>query len=89
MSTSREILGECIERQDHVHGVVKGITPFVASGLHKENIDKAVQGAMEKAGVNFKDLEAIAVTRGPGLGLCLEVGIVKAKALVAWQQNHY
>lgn len=38
--------------------------------------------AMEKAGVKFEDLSAIAVTRGPGLGLCLEVGILKAKALV-------
>lgn len=76
------VLGEHIERQDHVHGLVKGITPFVASGLHKENIEATVSRTMEKAGVRFTDLTAIAVTRGPGLGLCLEVGMLKAKALV-------
>eukprot|EP01127_Copromyxa_protea_P020987 TRINITY_DN7105_c0_g1_i1.p1 TRINITY_DN7105_c0_g1~~TRINITY_DN7105_c0_g1_i1.p1 ORF type:complete len:370 (-),score=60.12 TRINITY_DN7105_c0_g1_i1:335-1444(-) len=81
VTSDRKTLSEFISRQDHVHGVVRGITPFVAAELHRENIDKTVEGAMSQAGISFKDLTAIAVTRGPGLGLCLEVGIIKAKEI--------
>jgi N6-L-threonylcarbamoyladenine synthase len=47
---------------------------------HKTNIDKAVTGAIEKAGLKgIEDIDAICVTKGPGLEICLRVGLRKAQ----------
>jgi N6-L-threonylcarbamoyladenine synthase len=75
------IYSETIIRQDEHHKIVKGINPRVATDLHQENIDRAVQKAIDNSKLNFSDLTAIAVTRGPGIGICLEVGLNKAKQL--------
>jgi N6-L-threonylcarbamoyladenine synthase len=76
-----KIYSETIIRQDAHHKIVKGINPRVATDLHVENIDRAVQTAIEDSKLNYSDLTAIAVTRGPGIGICLEVGLNKAKQL--------
>jgi N6-L-threonylcarbamoyladenine synthase len=67
-------IGECISRL--------GINPKVAVDLHRQNIDAAVHTAMTRAGLSFDQLTHVAVTRGPGIGICLDVGLAKAKALV-------
>jgi len=72
---------ETIIRQDAHHKLVKGINPRVATDLHQQNIDRAVQTAIDDSKLKFADLTAIAVTRGPGIGICLEVGLNKAKQL--------
>lgn len=79
--TNRKILAECLMKQDEHHKKVKGINPMVAVALHKENIDRAVQQVMESASLSFDQLTAVAVTRGPGIGMCLDVGLDKAKML--------
>jgi N6-L-threonylcarbamoyladenine synthase len=56
----------------------------VAVQLHTQNIDLAVQQAMEAADLSFDQLTGVAVTRGPGIGICLDVGLSKAKALVGF-----
>jgi len=76
-----KIYAETIIRQDAHHKLVKGINPRVATDLHQENIDKAVQTVIDDSKLKFSDLTAIAVTRGPGIGICLEVGLNKAKQL--------
>jgi len=76
-----KIYSETIIRQDAHHKLVKGINPRVATDLHQENIDNAVQTTIDDSKLKFSDLTAIAVTRGPGIGICLEVGLKKAKQL--------
>ena len=60
-----------------VHEQYGGVKPDAAQAAHKENIDKSVEAALQKAGLTSGELSAVAVTVGPGLGLCLEVGIKK------------
>jgi N6-L-threonylcarbamoyladenine synthase len=81
VGSNGHIYSETIIRQDEHHKIVKGINPRVATDLHQENIDRAVQTAIDDSKLNFSDLTAIAVTRGPGIGICLEVGLNKAKQL--------
>ena len=58
-----------------------GVVPEVASRRHIETIDAVIDGALEEANVTFDDIDAIAVTYGPGLVGALLVGVSTAKAL--------
>lgn len=77
------ISANVISSQAASHARFGGIVPEVASRHHLELINPVVEGAMADAGASFPDLDAIAVTRGPGLVGALLVGISAAKALAA------
>jgi len=64
-----------------IHEKYGGVVPEVASRKHQTNIIPVVKAALDEAGVNQKELSAIAVTRGPGLLGSLIVGVSFAKAL--------
>lgn len=64
-----------------VHEQYGGVVPELASRAHQQNIVPVVDTAMKKAGVELKDLSAIAFTRGPGLLGSLLVGTSFAKGL--------
>jgi N6-L-threonylcarbamoyladenine synthase len=57
------------------------VVPELASREHLRNIVPVVRAALEKAGVRFSDLDAVAVTEGPGLAGALLVGVGYAKSL--------
>src|SRR5690606_26238555 len=63
------------------HREFGGVVPSLAKLAHQERIDNVVNKALRRAGVSLKDIDAIAVTYGPGLAIALEVGIKKAKEL--------
>ena len=63
------------------HARFGGVVPEVASRAHLESIEPALQRACAKAGVRLSDVDAIAVTAGPGLVGALLVGVATAKAL--------
>jgi N6-L-threonylcarbamoyladenine synthase len=63
------------------HEVWGGVVPELASRAHLKAIEPMVRGAMQKAGVAFEELEAIAVTTEPGLVGSLLVGVNAAKGL--------
>lgn len=65
------------------HDRFGGVVPEVASRRHLEMLDGVVGAALEDANVNLADIEAIAVTRGPGLIGALLVGLSYAKSLAA------
>ena len=69
-----------------VHRRYGGVVPEVASRQHLLAIGPTIQEAMERAGVSFRDLDAIAVTHGPGLAGSLLVGVAAAKSL-AWSHG--
>ena len=77
------IVAQCIASQGAVHEEWGGVVPKLAQEEHAKAISGTVDSCLLKAGITCKDLSGIAVTVGPGLGLCLLVGIGKAMELSA------
>lgn len=76
-----------ISSQAAVHAQYGGVVPEVASRHHMEAMIPAVQAALNESGATKEDLDAIAVTAGPGLAGCLLVGLNTAKSLsYAWDK---
>ncbi len=75
------VLSNIVASQHQIHKQFGGVFPTLAKQAHKENIAPAINLAMKQAQVEWLDIEAIAVTVGPGLAPALEVGINKAKEL--------
>ncbi len=79
------ILSNVVASQVDIHRRYGGIVPEVASRQHMLSIVPIVQTALEDSGVESTDLDAIAVTHGPGLAGSLLVGVNFAKSLaLAW-----
>ncbi|HET7348824.1 MAG TPA: tRNA (adenosine(37)-N6)-threonylcarbamoyltransferase complex transferase subunit TsaD [Acidobacteriaceae bacterium] len=76
-----KILSNVVASQISVHSPYGGVVPELASREHLRNILPVVRSALSQAGVAYPDLDAIAVTEGPGLAGALLVGISFAKAL--------
>jgi N6-L-threonylcarbamoyladenine synthase len=76
-----EILSSIISSQIDLHRPYGGVVPELASREHLEHIEPIVEKALSDASVTFGDLDAIAVTQGPGLVGSLLVGVCYAKAL--------
>jgi N6-L-threonylcarbamoyladenine synthase len=75
------ILSNIVASQIATHAPYGGVVPELASREHLRNIVPVVRAALDKAGVGFRDLDAIAVTEGPGLAGALLVGVAYAKSL--------
>lgn len=74
-------LSSVVASQISTHARYGGVVPELASREHLRSIVPVVRAAMAEAGVSFSDLDAVAVTSGPGLAGALLVGITYAKAL--------
>lgn len=74
-------LSNVVASQFDVHARYGGVVPELASRRHLEAITPVVREALERAGMNYADLDAVAVTYGPGLVGCLLVGLTYAKGL--------
>jgi N6-L-threonylcarbamoyladenine synthase len=74
-------LSNVVASQMSLHANYGGVVPELASREHLRNIVPVVREALSRAGVRFEDLDAVAVTEGPGLAGALLVGITYAKAL--------
>ncbi len=79
----KEILSSVIASQIDTHKAFGGVVPEVASRIHVENISGVIQQAIDEAGISMEDVDAVAVTAGPGLVGCLHVGVQGAKTLAA------
>ena len=76
-----EVLSNVVASQMEMHALYGGVVPELASREHLRNIVPVVREAMRGAGLEYRDLDAVAVTAGPGLAGALLVGISFAKAL--------
>ena len=76
-----EALSNVVASQMSLHANYGGVVPELASREHLRNIVPVVREAMSQANITFADLDAVAVTEGPGLAGALLVGITYAKAL--------
>ncbi len=81
LKNGRQVLSNVISSQIDIHKKFGGVVPEVASRNHVLNISSVVEEAMETAGVSYDDLNAVAVTYGPGLVGALLVGVSYAKAV--------
>ena len=75
------VLSNVISSQIEFHKKYGGIVPEIASRKHVEVISPVIEEAMQKANATYKDLDAVAVTYGPGLIGSLIVGVSAAKAI--------
>jgi N6-L-threonylcarbamoyladenine synthase len=77
----RTVLSSLISSQTDLHARFGGVVPELASRAHVEALDPLVGEALELAGCGFADIDAVAVTVGPGLVGALLVGMAGAKAI--------
>jgi N6-L-threonylcarbamoyladenine synthase len=77
----RHILSSVVASQDEVHQRYGGVVPELASRRHMEAVVPVLREALARAGLELPAVEAVAVTRGPGLIGSLLVGFCFAKAL--------
>ncbi len=77
----RTVLSNVISSQIEIHKKYGGVVPEIASRNHVLNISQVIDSALCEAGKTFDDLDAVAVTYGPGLIGALLVGVSTAKAI--------
>lgn len=77
----RTLLSNTIASSMEEHARYGGVVPEVAARAHLEALQPAIEAAVAEAGISLSDLDAVAVTSGPGLAGALMVGIGAAKAL--------
>ncbi len=86
VTLGRIVLSNIIASQTEIHQEYGGVFPTLAKRAHQQNIKPVVKTALKRAGVKLSQLDAVAVTAGPGLAPALEVGIDFAKKL-SLQEN--
>ncbi len=75
------LLSNIISSQIEIHKEFGGVVPELAARAHIEKIDWIVQKAIDDSGIKIEDIDAVASTAGPGLIVCLSVGLSFGKAL--------
>ena len=75
------LLANVISSSMEQHAIFGGVVPEVAARAHLEALTPVLDEALDKAGITLDDIDAIAVTNGPGLAGALMVGVGAAKAL--------
>lgn len=81
VKNGRDVLSNVISSQIDIHKRYGGVVPEIASRLHLEAMNSILKEAVTEAGIDLKDIDNIAVTKGPGLIGALLVGISAAKAI--------
>jgi N6-L-threonylcarbamoyladenine synthase len=74
------ILSNIVSSQEDVHKKFGGVVPELAARSHLEKIDWIVKKAINESGIKINELDAVASTAGPGLIVCLSVGLSFGKA---------
>ena len=77
----REVLSSIVFSQTKLHAPYGGVVPEIASRSHVESLPGVIEEAVGEAGLKWDDVDAVAVTYGPGLASSLLVGIAAAKGL--------
>ncbi|WP_170606643.1 tRNA (adenosine(37)-N6)-threonylcarbamoyltransferase complex transferase subunit TsaD [Ruegeria arenilitoris] len=78
-----EILSSIVHGQTELHSAFGGVVPEIAARAHTEKLDICVKQALDTAGLSLRDMDAIAVTAGPGLIGGVMSGVMCAKGLSA------
>jgi N6-L-threonylcarbamoyladenine synthase len=76
-----EVLSSVVSGQDDLHAAFGGVVPEIAARAHAERLDLCVEMALEQAAIGLSQIDAIAVTAGPGLIGGVLSGVMCAKGL--------
>lgn len=77
----KELLSNIVSSQIDIHNIFGGVVPEIASRKHTETIIEVIKHALSKSSLQLQDIDAIAVTEGPGLIGSLLIGISTAKSI--------
>ena len=77
------ILSNIVSSQTEIHKEFGGVVPELAARSHIEKIDWIVKKAIDESGRSIDEIDAVASTAGPGLIVCLSVGLSFGKAFAA------
>ena len=81
IKNGRQVCSNVIYSQIELHKLYGGVVPEIASRKHIEKINQVIQQALIEADMTLPEMDAIAVTYGPGLVGALLVGVAEAKAI--------
>ena len=81
VTDQREILVDCVLSQTEEHRPFGGVVPEIAARSHLDHLDRLIAEALERTGLGWNDLDAIAATCGPGLIGGVMVGATMGKAI--------
>tara|TARA_B100000575_G_scaffold291988_1_gene299277 strand:- start:3260 stop:4336 length:1077 start_codon:yes stop_codon:yes gene_type:complete len=84
-----DILSNVVSSQISEHKKFGGVVPELAARAHLENIDYIINTALEKSKVTLKDIDGVAATAGPGLVVCLTVGLNIGKSIAAFGKKKF
>ncbi len=76
-----EILSNVISSQIEEHKEFGGVVPEIAARAHVEKIEFIIRKALKESNLNFNNIDGVAATAGPGLIVCLTVGLSAGKAI--------
>jgi len=76
-----KILSNTVSSQVKLHGEYGGVVPELAAREHLKNLLPVTRAALHEAGISPRELDAVAATQGPGLGIALLVGFKAAQAV--------
>lgn len=81
IKNGRQVCSNVIFSQIELHKLYGGVVPEIASRKHIEKVNQVIREALDEASMQLQDVDAIAVTYGPGLVGALLVGVAEAKAI--------
>jgi N6-L-threonylcarbamoyladenine synthase len=86
---SAKILSSIVSSQIKEHEKFGGVVPEIAARAHVENIDFIISRALEDSKLSIKEMDGIAATAGPGLIVCLTVGLNVGKSIAAFADKPF
>ena len=87
VENGRHIVSSVIFSQVDTHALYGGVVPEIASRAHMDACDRVIDRALQEAGMALSDVDALAVTYGPGLVGALLTGIVMYRTQKRWGLN--
>jgi N6-L-threonylcarbamoyladenine synthase len=86
IASGPRLLSNVVRSQDALHAPFGGVVPEIAARAHLQTLVPVIERALEQAATRWEQVDAVAVTRGPGLIGCLLVGVNLAQA-IAWARK--
>ncbi len=83
------ILSNIVSSQEKVHKKFDGVVPELAARAHSEKIDHIIQKAIEESGVQLNKITGVSTTAGPGLLICLMVGMTAGKTIATFLKKPF
>ena len=88
-NSTANILSSIVSSQIKEHEKFGGVVPEIAARSHVENIDFIINKALAKSKVSIEDIDGVAATAGPGLMVCLNVGLNIGKSIAAFANKPF